>query len=307
MSQTSFYGHGKLLITGEYLVLQGAEALAVPLRLGQHVQVKKMRGADLHWKSVRPDGSEWFKGVFSLLDFSAQEATDPEIAAGISKILTAITRQNPDFLADWKGQSVESRLEFNPEWGLGTSSTLIHAMAEWGEAEAFTLLEQTFGGSGYDLACATSNGPIIFQSTDDEIRITPVTLNWPFKENIHLVWSGRKQNSRDSVSAHSSSLKKASASLIQGVSTLTQQIEDAPDLITFIGLLSEHNQLIGNLLQQDPNPWVPSFPGIIKPLGAWGGDFFMAVSKEDPKEMKEWFINQGYTTIFSWKDLVLEG
>ncbi len=307
MSQTSFYGHGKLLITGEYLVLRGAEALAVPLRLGQHVHVKKMRGADLHWKSLRPDGSEWFKGVFSLLDFSAQESTDPEIAAGITKILTAITRQNPDFLADWKGQSIESRLEFNPEWGLGASSTLVHAMAEWGEAEPFTLLEQTFGGSGYDLACATSKGPIVFQSTDEEIRITPVTLNWSFKEHLLLVWSGRKQNSRASIHSHSNSLKKVSASDIQAISTLTQQIEDAPDMDTFIRLLSEHNQQIGKLLNLDPNPWAPAFPGLIKPLGAWGGDFFMAASQEDPIEMKKRLTSQGFTTIFSWSDLVLEG
>ena len=40
MSQ--FYSHGKLLITGEYLVLDGAKALAVPTVFGQDLSVKKM-------------------------------------------------------------------------------------------------------------------------------------------------------------------------------------------------------------------------------------------------------------------------
>lgn len=306
MSQSTYYGHGKLLITGEYLVLEGAEALAVPLRMGQHVQVKKMRGADLYWKSLRPDGTEWFKGVFSLLDFSAQESSNPEFAAGITKVLTAITRQNPDFLSDWKGQSVETRLEFDPEWGFGTSSTLIYAMAEWGEAEAYTLLEQTFGGSGYDLACATAEGPIIYQSTEEEIRITPVTLEWPFKNQLQLVWSGKKQNSRESVAAHASSLNKAGKSDIQSISALTQQVSDASNLETFIGLMEEHNQHMSKLLGEKPNPFVQDFPGLIKPLGAWGGDFFLAASKEDPKEMKKMLEKKGFSTIFSWKDLVLE-
>jgi mevalonate kinase len=306
LSASSYYGHGKLLITGEYLVLRGAEALAVPLRLGQHFTMKKARGADLHWKALRPDGQEWFKGVFSLFDFSAQDTSDPEFAAGITRVLNAIARQNPDFLADWKGQSVESRLEFQPEWGLGTSSTLIYAMAEWGEAEPFTLLEHTFGGSGYDLACASAEGPVLYQSTDEEIRITPCSLEWDFRDRILLVWSGRKENSRQSVAQYQEALQALGPEDIKAVSDLAEQVTEARDLDTFRQLMEEHNRRIGAFLGQDPNPWAPGYPGLIKPLGAWGGDFFLAASPEDPAEMRRWFSQRGFDTLFSWSELVLE-
>jgi len=36
----SFYSNGKLLITGEYLVLDGAKALALPTKYGQGQIVK---------------------------------------------------------------------------------------------------------------------------------------------------------------------------------------------------------------------------------------------------------------------------
>ena len=35
-----FYSHGKFLLTGEYLVLKGALALALPLKLGQSMTVE---------------------------------------------------------------------------------------------------------------------------------------------------------------------------------------------------------------------------------------------------------------------------
>ena len=36
-----FYSNGKLLITGEYLVLDGAKAFALPTKFGQNLIVEK--------------------------------------------------------------------------------------------------------------------------------------------------------------------------------------------------------------------------------------------------------------------------
>jgi len=306
LSAITSYAHGKLLITGEYLVLQGAEALAVPLKLGQHVSIKPARGADLHWKSLRPDGSVWFEGQFSMLDFTAQETSDQDMANRLTDILTAVTRQNPDFLADWKGQKVECRLEFDPAWGMGSSSTLIHAIAEWGEVDPWTLYDQTFGGSGYDLACATAEGPILYRNTEDEIHITPLGLDWGFADQLLLVYSGNKMNSRHSVDQHADALRKA-ASEVEAISLLSNQVVDAESLDEWMGYLTEHNQRLSRILQVEANPWAPDFPGLIKPLGAWGGDFFLAASHEDPKAMKRWLAERGFPVVFSWRELVLEG
>lgn len=285
--------------------MEGAEALAVPLQLGQRFSVKSARGADLHWTSLRPDGSTWFQGLFSLLDFTAQESTDDAIADRLTDILTAVTRQNPDFLADWKGQKVESKLEFDPAWGMGSSSTLIHAVAEWGEVDAWTLYEQTFGGSGYDLACAIADGPIIYKSTEEEIHMTPVGLDWPFRDQLFLVYSGQKTSTQAAVEKHADQLKKAGKE-VEAISAITQNVADAESLEEFAGLLTEHNDRLSKLLGEVANPWAPEFPGLIKPLGAWGGDFFLAASPEDPKDIKKWLSNKGFNTHFAWKDLVLE-
>jgi hypothetical protein len=37
--QKTFYSNGKLLITGEYLILDGAKGLALPTKMGQNLSV----------------------------------------------------------------------------------------------------------------------------------------------------------------------------------------------------------------------------------------------------------------------------
>ena len=41
--EKTYYSNGKLLLTGEYVVLDGAEALAVPTRFGQNLTVKQVK------------------------------------------------------------------------------------------------------------------------------------------------------------------------------------------------------------------------------------------------------------------------
>jgi len=44
------------------------------------------------------------------------------------------------------------------------------------------------------------------------------------------------------------------------------------------------------------------FKGVVKSLGAWGGDFVMVLSKENPKE---YFISKGFETILTYDEMVL--
>ncbi|PIZ07449.1 MAG: GHMP kinase, partial [Flavobacteriaceae bacterium CG_4_10_14_0_8_um_filter_34_31] len=48
--KTTFYGNGKLLLTSEYLVLDGAKALAIPTKYGQYLEVEKLSEKVLLWK-----------------------------------------------------------------------------------------------------------------------------------------------------------------------------------------------------------------------------------------------------------------
>ena len=61
-----FYSNGKLLITGEYLVLDGAKALALPTKFGQNLIVEEKDNLEIHWKSFDSDGSLWFEDTFTF-------------------------------------------------------------------------------------------------------------------------------------------------------------------------------------------------------------------------------------------------
>ena len=64
----TFYSNGKVLLTGEYLVLFGAKALAFPTQYGQDLTIRKSNPPRiLSWKAFAPEG-EWFQATFTLPD-----------------------------------------------------------------------------------------------------------------------------------------------------------------------------------------------------------------------------------------------
>ena len=71
-----FHANGKLLITGEYLVLKGALALAVPLNKGQTLTVDESNESGLHWRAEIPNGF-WFEVKFND-KLTILETTDPQ-------------------------------------------------------------------------------------------------------------------------------------------------------------------------------------------------------------------------------------
>ena len=57
----TYYSNGKLLLTGEYLVLDGALSLAVPTQFGQSLTVETIDERKLIWKSLDEKGNIWFE------------------------------------------------------------------------------------------------------------------------------------------------------------------------------------------------------------------------------------------------------
>jgi len=47
----------------------------------------------------------------------------------------------------------------------------------------------------------------------------------------------------------------------------------------------------------------PDFPGTVKSLGAWGGDFVLVASELAVSEVVNYFSDKGFRTILSWKDM----
>ena len=72
----TFYSNGKLLITGEYLVLDGAKSLALPTKFGQYLKVTSGELGKIQWASFDSDNSIWFEETFSFNEIINFNVTD---------------------------------------------------------------------------------------------------------------------------------------------------------------------------------------------------------------------------------------
>ena len=171
MNKKTFYSNGKLLITAEYLVLDGARALALPTKKGQSLIVEPSTEEGLQWTSLDEYKNRWFDAKIDLKSIKNEpfKANLNDTRTRLLQILSAAQELNPLFLvknsqnlAKKGGFLVKTALDFPRDWGLGSSSTLINNVANWAEVDAYELLKKTFGGSGYDLACAQHNKPICY-------------------------------------------------------------------------------------------------------------------------------------------------
>ena len=98
-----YRANGKFLLSGEYLVLQGARALALPLKLGHSLEVKTIdiQEGMIHWDAYTPRGF-WFASIFSKHDFTVHASDDMDKADNLSRIFKAIKSLNPNILQDKK-------------------------------------------------------------------------------------------------------------------------------------------------------------------------------------------------------------
>jgi mevalonate kinase len=194
----SYYSSGKLLITGEYLVLHGASALAVPLRVGQSLTVNAVAGKKLTW-SAREYGREWFAAEYLLPEMEIIRGSTNEQASKLRELLLEAARLNPSVLAADHGFEVITDLYFNLNWGLGSSSTLVSNVASWFGIDPYELFFRLYKGSGYDIACARTDRPLLYRLHNNIPEIIKVDFYPSFHQNIFFVYTGKKQDSNREV------------------------------------------------------------------------------------------------------------
>ncbi|MEL0652425.1 GYDIA family GHMP kinase [Algibacter sp. TI.3.09] len=299
-----YFSNGKLLISGEYVVLDGAISLAVPTKYGQSLIIESINDAKIIWKSLDEKGMVWFEKEFELVNHTIQNSSETdETSIRLIEILKAAKALNPEFLRDRIGYKVTTKLDFPKNWGLGTSSTLINNISNWAKVDAYQLLEKTFGGSGYDIACAKNNSAITYQLKPDAIDVIPLSFNPTFKKNLYFIHLNQKQNSRDGIK-HYREHKGDLLDYIKEIDVITEQMIHAETLEVFQVLIEKHESIIGKITKQVPvkERLFSDFKGAIKSLGAWGGDFVLATAKQDPTA---YFKAKGYNTVLAYQDMVL--
>jgi mevalonate kinase len=298
---SSYYSNGKLLITGEYLVLKGALALAIPCKKGQSLYYQKTNSKLLNWKSYDENKKKWFEGVFESESFKCISTSNNFISEKLVKILQEVRNINKHFLVKTGGE-VTTKLDFPREWGLGSSSTLISNLAQWAKINPYEILEKTFGGSGYDIACAISKSTIIYNIKNSKQNVIPIVFNPPFIHKLFFVYLNKKQNSELEVNKFKNIF--VDTKIIDKVNSITKMIVKTKKQEEFNHLLFEHEKLIASVLKKTrvKELMFPDFDGEIKSLGAWGGDFILVSSKKNPSN---YFRSKGFTTIIKYESIRL--
>ena len=308
MGKSFYNANGKLLLTSEYGVLDGALALAIPTRFGQKMEVKQTRKSDLFWKSYDAKNEEWFSAQVSLYDFSPVKTTDEDKAQYLKKLLKGAVRLNSEFLSKWNGFDVKTTLGFDKDWGLGSSSSLTYLVAEWAGINPLLLHFQCFNGSGYDVACAGAELPITYQLADDTVNYTEVDFVPPFMDKLFFVYLNKKQSSKSAINYY---LKKAKQkkTLVKKQTQITESILKCKSLSKFIELIEQHEAAVSEHLSLEPvtkTSGFTDFDGGIKSLGAWGGDFILAATDLSEEAVKAYFNTKGFNTVIPYQEMIFQ-
>jgi len=301
--EKEFYSNGKLLLSGEYAILDGALGLAIPTSYGQSLHVTPTKSGFLEWTSFDENKNIWFSAKLDLESLNVVSTSNEAMAQTLLTLLLEANAQNPLLLTDSDGFQIETHLTFPQSWGLGTSSTLINNMAQWARVDAYQLLWNAFGGSGYDIACAQYNFPITYQLVDGVPKVEVIDFNPIFKNSLYFVHLNQKQSSKEAITNYRAQQFDKSE-LIKKVSSLTQKMIGTSTLSGFESLMEEHESLLSSILKIEPvkQRLFPDYFGMMKSLGAWGGDFVLATG--DDKTIS-YFKSKGYPTVIPYSKMIL--
>ena len=297
-----FKSNGKLLITSEYLVMKGAMALAIPAKLDQELNVISTNSDFINWKSFNKDNQIWYEEKFFLdkgtLIYHGKKNKMSDLIVRLFDYIHKFNKPEKSI-----GNEFIWKINFNINWGLGSSSTLINNLSKWAKVNPYKLLFSVFNGSGYDIACCDKSNPIIFQKKDDYLSVSDTTFNPNFLNNLFLIFLNKKQDTQKSVQ----NFLETDQSLSEGINQINEivdEIENVKDITTFESLIERHEKIIANVLQM-PTIQNEKFPdynnGVIKSLGSWGGDFVLATGDE---KSVNYFEEKGFNTIRKISDLL---
>lgn len=299
----TLFSPGKLLLTSEYVVLDGALALAIPTKVGQDLIFAEFNDEKsiISWEGFHQNKA-WLQVKIDYKTWTILETNLEESAHFLLKVLQAVQNLSTTKLQNTSSYHLRTNLQFPANYGLGSSSTLMNNVANWANLDAFILNDISLGGSGYDIAVAQENSPILFHRNIEKERIVERIEYKPiFRDDLIFVHLNQKQNSREGISLYKS--KKKSEKLIQQFSEITKNVLSAKSLNEFSALMILHEQLLSSFLQipTSKEKYFADCPVFIKSLGAWGGDFILTSKFVD---YKKYFQSKGFPIILEWEELI---
>lgn len=297
MVMSSFSASGKLMLFGEYLVLRGSKCFAIPLVVGQNLKVNTRLEEGILWKS--------FEGEKCWLEFELSKeleilsSSDEEKASLVVKLLKIIQKENPNLVLN--NLYFEINVDFNREFGFGTSSTFISLLSQWSGVNPYLLLENSFGGLGYDIAAATAHQAFVYSVK--EKMIGEVNLPKSITNHILFVFLGEKQVSAKEILAFKD--KEVSSSQIDEMNSIIQQATTSTHIEEWEKLMVKSENLLSSILKVPTvkDHRFSDYPFEIKSLGAWGGDFVMVTYRE-LSAAKNYFLEKGFDVFYAYDEIV---
>jgi mevalonate kinase len=290
--------NGKILLTSEYFILDGAKGIALPTKLGQTLSVNENKS--FQYEAYLNDDTLWFR-------YDPKNNENESILL-LNKALDYIVKNNENQDINALKGAFKTRLEFDKNWGLGSSSTFVALLSDYFNFDAFDLNRYLFKGSGYDIACAFAASPLIYQR-DDEVHqsFQEIQFNEKVTNCLYFVYLNKKQNSRNAINYYKSINSISKKELINDLNQITEHLQINSNVSDWIYLLKNHEALISKSLKLDKVSIVlgNKMPFFTKSLGAWGGDFILCISEETEDEVKSKFNQIGYNNIFSYNDFIL--
>ncbi|AKH95999.1 GYDIA family GHMP kinase [Elizabethkingia anophelis] len=302
MDKQHFFSHGKLLLTSEYVVLDGAKALAIPTKPGQDLSAEKIddHRSLIYWETYR-EGKLWLKTCIDYKNLFVTETNIANASAFILKIFSTLKDMRSESLEADYSYILKSNVQFPENFGLGSSSTLMNNIANWGNVDAFALNDIALGGSGYDIAVAKAGAPIIYIRNRGNKTVETVNYSPSFKDQLLFVHLNKKQDSREGITMYKQMEK--SQDLIHYFSKLTDEILISENLENFSLIMEDHEKTMSNFLKISTvkEKYFKNAPSFFKSLGAWGGDFILTTKFCD---YENYFLHNGFPNFFSYDELI---
>jgi mevalonate kinase len=303
----SYFAHGKLLLSAEYMVMHGSKALALPLVKGQTLEKRQSENRQsFDWDAYAGD-ELWFSARFDPGSLRILETNHQEMAERLQEMIRACIELMPDFQRDLFRWDALTRLDFPPEYGFGSSSTLTALLAEWAEVNPLDLHFMVSEGSGYDVACALAEGPILYRLRDQSPHYQHISFHPAFRDQLYLAWLGKKQPTVTHLE-QITGRTGPSYETIHQFSQMTMAMVEATTLSEFRLVMEEHEEALSQILGMERvSAKFDGLPGSVKSLGAWGGDFVMIASEADEKSLKGYLGTRDIQVVYKYNDLVYEG
>jgi mevalonate kinase len=293
------FSRGKLILMGEYAVMDGATALCIPLQTGQQLLYDETGDKMIHWSWTY---NEKLIARFSLdaLSLRSTGYEDKGDAGWATRLIQQIRIQNRNFLSG--GAILEFKNHFPVEWGLGSSSATISSLCRLAEADPYRVNQRLTGGSGADIAAAVADKWFFYQRFP-EPRTDEIETDFQHKEHVFFIYSGKKQ----ATARHIASISRKLPDEILEKAEEYARIFASGTLEEVMLAVQEHEKMLADQLGLPSRAGsFKDFDGKIKSLGAWGGDFFMAITPHDPDYVREYFKKRGFEIVLQWEEMTEE-